>query len=473
MSTRLRLHWEAAARASPAVELTLRFLIALAIANAPYWWLGQSLFMSRAVLNVDLAVALCVLPAAPVAGIALLAVGWGADWILSQSLTYHFRTPTEFVHSIRYAATLDYKGFIGWHAVPLVLPFAIAVVLLVRITHQHKNLWRPAVAVTSLLVMVDATNGSSMLSDRGTWRYTINLAGSPVATLSALAMREPATGPLLKLRTEDTVQGLVDIPAWAAAHPDRSILFVIVESLGVPKDPALHEWVQAQWLDQGMRQRFEVRSAELPFKGSTTSGELRSLCTLAGSYRGMDAAHGADCLPARLAANGWTTVGMHGFSGQMFNRIHWWPAMGLQASVFGEAPEFQGRRCGAAFRGGCDSALIAMGAKALAPGKRFVYLLTLNTHLPVERPADGTPAPPACANPRADRDVCDHLAATAEVLRQLRSGIDTTRVAPLVVVVGDHAPPFADKLSRQAFLADKVPAVVLVPRDPSLTRTTP
>lgn len=456
---------DAARRVSPALALTLRFLLALAIANAPYWWLGNTLFMSRAVFNVDVALALCVLPVAPVAGIVLLCVAWGADWILNQSLTYHFRTPMEFVHSIRYADTLNISGFVEWRTVALLLPFAIAAALLVRLTRGQRNLWRPALVVISLLVLVDASNGSSMLSDRGTWRYTVNLAGSPVATLSALAVREPATAPLLALRTEDTVQGLIDIPSWAAAHPERSILFVIVESLGVPTNPALRDWLRTQWLDNP-NQRFDIRSADIPFRGSTTSGELRSLCALAGSYRSMDAAHGATCLPARLAALGWSTVGMHGFSRQMFNRAQWWPAMGLQSTVFVEAPEFQGARCGAAFRGGCDSDLIALGMKALEPNRRFVYLLTLNTHLPVEPPSEDTPSPPACTSPTADRDVCHHLAATAAVLRQLRRAFDTTHPMPLVVVVGDHAPPFANRLSRQAFLSNKVPAVVLVPHDP-------
>jgi hypothetical protein len=147
----------------------------------------------------------------------------------------------------------------------------------------------------------------------------------------------------------------------------------------------------------------------------------------------------------------------------MFDRVHWWPKVGLQTTLFGEAPEFQGIRCGTAFRGGCDTTLLATGVQALAP-RTFVYLLTLNTHLPIDPLAQATPMPPTCESPGSNREVCDHVSATTAVLRHLRHTLETVSVAPLVVVVGDHAPPFSNRLSRQAFLQDKVPVAVLVPR---------
>jgi hypothetical protein len=72
--------------------------------------------------------------------------------------------------------------------------------------------------------------------------------------------------------------------------------------------------------------------------------------------------------------------------------------------------------------------------------------------------------PPSCNNPESNSEVCDHVSATTAVLRELRQTLETVTLAPLVVVVGDHAPPFSNKLSRQAFLQDKVPAAVLVPK---------
>jgi hypothetical protein len=463
MSNLYRLQLSSKLLAHGLVEPTLRFVLALTIANLPFLWLEHSNFMSRAMINVDLALALCILPRLPIIGIALLAISWGAEWMVSLAMTFHFGSPAEFVHSIRYAASLDYQGLINWPAVTWMVLFFGVGTMLFFVTRRQRNMWQPGIAITVLLIFMDAVNGSSALSIRGALLYPINLAGSPSATLVMSAIHTSALQPLRKLQKEDTVQALVDIPAWAAAHPDRGILFVVVESLGVPTDTSMRAWVQSQWLDPSLLERFNLHTAEIPFKGSTTSAELRSLCMLSGSYRSVDSAQGAACLPAQLAANGWSTVGMHGFSGRMFDRVNWWPKVGLQTTLFGEAPEFQGVRCGTAFRGGCDTTLLAAGVKALAP-RRFIYLLTLNTHLPIERPAQGIPIPPACKRPESNSEVCDHVSATTAVLSQLRQTLQTVTVAPLVVVIGDHPPPFSNKLSRQSFLQDKVPAAVLVPK---------
>ncbi len=458
-----RLHFSSKFRALGHAEPIIRFVLALAIANLPFLWLEHSSFMSRAMINVDLAIALCILPRLPIIGITLLAISWGAEWLVSLAVTFHFGAPSEFVQSIRYAANLDYQGFINWPLVTWIVLFFVVGTVLFFFTRRQLKMWKSGIAISVLLIFIDAVNGSSVLSSRSALIYPVNLAGSPTATLVMSVIHSSALEPLRKLRKEDTVQGLVDIPKWAVANPDRGILLVIVESLGVPTDPTMRSWVQSQWIDPSLLERFNVHTADINFKGSTTSAELRSLCILAGSYRSVDSAQGANCLPAQLAAIGWSTIGMHGFSGRMFDRVNWWPKIGLQTSLFGESPEFQGLRCGTSFRGGCDTTLFAIGVNAIAP-RRFVYLLTLNTHLPIDRPALGTPIPPNCESPESNSEVCDQVTATTAVLRQLRQTLESVPVAPLVVVVGDHAPPFSNKHSRQAFLHDKVPATVMVPR---------
>jgi hypothetical protein len=447
-------------------QLTLRFFVALALANAPFWLLSTTMFMSRGFFNVDVALAFCLMPFAPRAAVVLLCTLWGADWILSQSLLFHFRTPSEFVHAFRYANELDPLAYINLQSGVIALLFIASAAALIYITKGQRRLWRPGIVVSASLVLLDAMNGSSMLSDRSGWRFAFNLAGSPTTTLAAHALGNQTAAQLHPLGTEDTIQGVVDIPLWARSHPERSVLFVIAESLGVPTSPEFHSWLKAQLVDPKIESQFDVHTAEVPFRGSTTSGELRSLCALAGSYRSMSAKSGENCLPARLVQEGWSTVGIHGFSGRMFNRTRWWPAIGLQSTLFIDAPEFkEGPRCGAAFRGGCDHDLIDIGTHALSPAKRFVYLLTLNTHLPVAPSSATAPVPAQCQLPDADSDVCGHLAATGQMLRHLREAVGTVVAKPLVVVVGDHAPPFANKQSRQAYLQDKVPAFVLVPRE--------
>lgn len=443
---------------------TLRFVTALAIVHLPFLWLDNSNLMSRAIINVDLALAICILPIFPIVGIALLVIAWGAEWIISLTMTFFFNTPAEFLNSLRYAANLDYQGYIHWPAVNLLMLFISAGTLVFFIIRRQHSMWKPGIVIILLLIFADAFNGLSLLSSRSSLLYPVNLAGSPSTTLANSVLHTSASEPLSKLRKEDTVQGLIDIPAWAAANPDRGILFVIVESLGVPTDASMQAWVQSQWIDPSLLERFNIHTANIPFKGSTTSGELRSLCQLAGSYRGVDYTQGATCLPAQLVSNGWTTIGMHGFSGRMFDRVNWWPKIGLQTFIFGEAPEFRAEKCGTVFRGGCDATLLAAGVESLAPS-RFVYLLTLNTHLPIDHPSQDIPTPSMCDSPKSNIEVCDHVSVTTAVLRQLRQKLDTLSVAPLVVVIGDHAPPFSNKLSRQAFLQGKVPVAVLIPKE--------
>lgn len=348
----------------------------------------------------------------------------------------------------------------------LALPFLACGVVLLRLTRNRPDLLRPASIIVVLLLLADALNGSSMLANRDQWRLPFNIAGSPIATMTALQLRQQRDAPLHTLPIGGTVQGLVDVPDWAVRHPDSSVLFVIVESLGRPSSPAVQEWLTTRMTGGSIEDHFELRTADIPFRGSTTSGELRALCGLSGSYRELDEVRGAGCLPARMRHLGWTTMGMHGFSGRMFDRRTWWPLIGLQRANFIDSPLFATEPlCGSLFKGACDAQLVEEAVNALDTAKRFVYLLTLNTHLPIV----SAPLPPdlatICQSSGVDHNGCHLTSALGNVLNNVRSAVSRSKRASLVVIVGDHAPPFALKASRDAFIADKVSAFVLIPRD--------
>lgn len=446
---------------------TLRFIAALSTANAPFWLLGNGLFMSRAFLNVDLAVAIGVMPFSPTAGIVLLLFCWAADLSLSQSLTFHFRSPLEFIESARYAHTVSWSELASWERLQFVLPFVTSIALVWGLTRGQCRLWRPAAIVTIVLVALDATNGSSMLSKRDDLLIRFNIAGSPWSTLGSLASKAMLSGVVTNrpLPVAETAQGLVDIPAWAQAHPNRGILLVLVESMGAPQASDLRQWMSRQLVDERVMAEFDVRESRLPFRGSTTAAELRALCALSGSFSNLDSTVGATCLPARLAALGWHTIGMHGFSPRMFDRERWWPMIGLQSTLFVDARELGQTRCGAAFRGVCDDQVIDAGVQALRAGNRFVYLLTLNTHLPL---AAGNVSPDLralCERGRHDPAACQLVSQLGDVLRHIREGVLRLPAAPLVIVLGDHAPPFASLASRESFEPATVPTFTLRPLD--------
>lgn len=445
---------------------TLRFLGALVLANAPFWLLGKEFFGHRALINLDIALALIVLIARPLLGIALLVVAWAADIVLNQSLVFHFATPLDLLRSLQFASTLQFREYLTRSQALLVLPFLASGALLLRLTRNRPAMWLPACITVVLLLLGDISNGSSLLGNRDRWGVSLNIAGSPIATMVALQNRQEQSAPLRPLPIEDTAQGLEDIPDWAAHHEDRGVLFVIVESLGRPRSPALYEWLKNQLASADLDDRFTIRAAEIPFAGATTSGELRSLCALTGSYRELDEVNAAECLPWRLRRLGWTTVGMHGFSGRMFDRRQWWPLTGLQETNFADTPLFAAAPlCGSLFRGVCDERLVRQAVEALEPGRRFVYLLTLNTHLPVEPRPLSTELASLCQNSGVHANSCQLTAQLGDVLRSVSVAVSATRHPPLVVIVGDHAPPFALNASREDFFPDTVPGFVLAPRE--------
>ena len=102
-----------------------------------------------------------------------------------------------------------------------------------------------------------------------------------------------------------------------------------------------------------------------PFLGTTTHGELRVMCGVTGSYTRMRRESGAQCLPARWRAEGFETYGFHGFSMKMFDRVHWWPLVGLTPQTFtGKEPT----HCNATFAGVCDEALLPGRDRCRASG---------------------------------------------------------------------------------------------------------
>jgi hypothetical protein len=301
-----------------------------------------------------------------------------------------------------------------------------------------------------------------MLTLRDGWRLPFNLAGSPATTVAVLVAHSSAVKPLRNLPSSETIQGLVDVPSWAARHPGRAVLVVIVESLGAPVQPTLRSWLDTRVAPTG----YEVRLADLPFRGSTTSGELRALCKVAGHYQSLDLAVRSQCLPARLATLGWESTGLHGFSRRMFDRESWWPKLGLGSTHFVDSPWLaDAPRCGGAFGGACDAFLVERALGWLEKGNRFAYVLTLNTHLPLPP----TPVPPElagiCKELATPPAACALVGALGRVLTNVATRVSMSSRRPLVLVVGDHAPPFKVRETRQAFRQDVVPAYALVPRD--------
>jgi hypothetical protein len=256
--------------------------------------------------------------------------------------------------------------------------------------------------------------------------------------------------------------------AFARSAGGQNALFVLVESLGVFVDPR-HRTLVLEPLDRpDISARYHVTRGEVTYYGSTTAGELRELCATREPYTTLFDRTDPACLPFAFAAAGYATLGVHGFNGTMFDRVQWWPNIGLGRRIFGEelARDIT-RRCGSVLLGLCDLDVAPRIGEFLAAGnRRFVYWLTLNSHVPVQ---------PGEARTRFDcgtdndafgqRDVCS----MAEILRDLTETVAAMALRPdlpptEILLVGDHAPPLWSRRGRRMFVPGRVPWVRLVPR---------
>lgn len=249
----------------------------------------------------------------------------------------------------------------------------------------------------------------------------------------------------------------------------RNVVVVIVESLGYLIDDRARESVAAPLRTQRIADKYIVTAGQAEYDGATTSGEMRELCDTRTRYAEFARESGASCLPGKLRNLGYSTLAVHGFSSGMFERKDWYPQIGFGKAVFGDELLLRlPRRCGSAFRSVCDADLPPLIAKeaANAKGPRFLYWLTLNTHIPVspgdalanfdcmaKQPQFGPPA--VCRMIELWNDL---FAAVA------RLALDPAIGPAEILVVGDHAPPIWSKRGRSQFAPGQVAWYRLTPR---------
>lgn len=219
-----------------------------------------------------------------------------------------------------------------------------------------------------------------------------------------------------------------------------------------------------QLVDNTVADAFEVHVTEAPFAGSTTAAEFRTLCGVTADYRYPDpGALRASCLPWVFDDLGWRTVGLHGFSRNMFDRERWWPMLGLRQSWFAEQLEgADTARCGSAFRGLCDDDVLRRAASELQTSRTLVYVLSLNTYLPQPRFDVSAELVEVCRLAQTGADVCNLLAGMGTTLRSVRTRLLSLPADLAVLIAGDHAPPFAEYADRLQFSRATVPVIVLV-----------
>ena len=258
----------------------------------------------------------------------------------------------------------------------------------------------------------------------------------------------------------------------AARTHGNNVVVVIVESLGYLLDQTARERIAEPLYDSSITKDYLVTSGHTVYYGSTTSGEMRELCNTRTFYADYVQNNGSSCLPNLLKSSGYSSIALHAFSGGMFEREQWYPEVGFDKELFGEEiVKTTHRSCGAVFRGACDADLapiiVDASRQAAHNGKpRFIYWLTLNTHIPVApdealtdfhcaRANNGFAMPRICRMAELWHDV---FTVVAKIARD-------PAVGPAdILVVGDHAPPLWSRRGRAEFAPGQVAWYRLQPR---------
>ena len=442
----------------------LAFAGAVLLVHLPFLLLSRVYAIERAQISVDLLLVTAVLAWRPVPGMVLLVLGWMVDGLVSQSVAFHFLSPAAFLDSARFAGDIRLTSFASWESAAALSLFAVCAALSGWLARRRRAEWIWTLAAIVLVGLLDVLNGSSgyAVSDRRPLPF--NVAGSPAVTLSRQVAEARRHHVPVALDKGESVTGAVNVLDWVEQHTGAGVWLVVVESMGLPRDEDLRRRLAASVIPAGDASAYRLEQLQMPFKGATTSGELRALCQLAGSYAYISDAQAADCLPARLARMGLATTALHGFSGRMFDRTSWWPRVGFQRTLFLEDLGIVLPVCGGAFRGICDGALLVEASRRFSQPRQFVYTLTLNTHLPLDPikvPADWQLA---CDQAHVSGGACELMSAQSALLMELAAIVARLpKPRPLVVVVGDHAPPFLNVRARYAFEPATVPAYVLRP----------
>jgi Sulfatase len=250
----------------------------------------------------------------------------------------------------------------------------------------------------------------------------------------------------------------------------HNVVLVVVESLGNLLDADARARIVAPIYQPPITEKYNVSYGRIVYYGSTTSAEMRELCETRAPYSEFTKTSGGSCLPEQMHKRGYATTAVHGFYSGMFERNQWYPRIGFDKMEFGEmlVPQIK-RLCGRTFRGACDADLPPLIERAAAETTRpkFIYWLTLNTHIPVvpgealtkfgcERENNGFGLPRVCRMAELWHDVFNAVAQLA---------LDPSIGPAEILVVGDHAPPLWSKKGRAEFEAGKVPWYRLTPRE--------
>ncbi|WP_394239977.1 sulfatase-like hydrolase/transferase [Halopseudomonas laoshanensis] len=253
---------------------------------------------------------------------------------------------------------------------------------------------------------------------------------------------------------------------WFLAISDnqaqRRLLLIVIESWGDPVNEEIQKYLLSP-LEKIPTTLFEV--GNIKASGLTLDGELRELCMLrTGSFNLKKIQHGFEsCLGNKLKLLGYTTGAMHGATGMMYDRSHWYPRAGFEETIFFENKLWP-RRC-FSFPGACDLDMLEEVESFFdAPDPRFFYWLTLNSHARYDvRDIEKTLFNCDAFDIPTDSESCRNLLLHAQFFNGLAHTLRQEKMQGVeVILVSDHTPVLMSaEEKRQNFVESSLPWVRL------------
>jgi hypothetical protein len=421
-------------------------------------------------------------------GVAILLPNWGTFLLVTAEMCvalvepfahlYYFH-PGDILPSLRYLALLPVPRLLAYTVLLLAYGCGTSLVLKALVRPESP---RRMVQVLGLMLAVGL---GGIAADVARGRFA-PLGARPAADVREMRIvRAPALSVFwvfYAARLWDAKHPSSPLPLPSAlsqamarlpAGSRPNVVLVLTESWGLANDGRLTEAQMQPYRSSAVNDIYRVQTGTVGFDGSTTSGETRELC---GNSLGLGSLPGPDsyfaaCWPARLDGQGYTTLGVHGFSPNMFRRAFWYRRFRFQQEYFQPDLERAGAAtCDGAFVGICDADVAAWIGRRLVErrgqGPLFVHWVTLNSHLPIPTLSAGVSRSDcAAAGIASQESLCGWFLLIHRLHESVARLAATPGLPPTVfVIVGDHAPPFVNAEVHNRFSQKEVPYIVLTPR---------
>jgi hypothetical protein len=414
---------------------------------------------------------------------AMLCVELLADYTYIVCYAYQFSLEN-LLSSLRYLSVLP-RGRVmeGLVFVPVILLVSAFLALVRPLPRLRLQTAGGLLAVTALFIPLDILSGQNPLWHKGDVALlSFRISRSPILSLVVREFRNHKMNEAWRHAKNVPVPSasagaisFVDHRANSEATPN--VVLILVESWGLALDPRLARSLTAPYDDPRVSRRYRTTYGSVPFAGLTLPGEARELChsTLGFGILRASGETARQCMPAYFHARGYQSIAIHGYVGQMYNRNALYPNLGFDRVWFGPDLRQLGLPdCRGAFPGTCDASIASwIGSSLLSEdqGKpRFIYWVTLNSHLPIPANPD-LPYDDVCrTQPALENSAA--LCSWFRLVRAVHQAVQQTALRPtarptVFLLVGDHAPPFGEPRLRRMFSGTDVPYVLLTPTEDS------